>query len=89
MAVRLNNVDDMPWLEIGDRVAVTEAAGLSVGEFFVQRMDWRYSPAAGRGGMNMDLALLPADALFPHTDYFTMGVNTLGSASGAPGRYFY
>lgn len=89
MAVQLSNLDDMPWLEIGDRVTVTEAAGASVGAFFVQRLDWRYNPNPGSGGMSMDVSLLPADSLFAYSDYFVLGVNTLGSASASPGRYFY
>jgi len=81
----IKNIDGMPWLQVGDRVALTEQGGTSVGQFFVQQIPWSWAPGAG---MTMSPVCLPA-GLFAYSDYFVMGTNTLGDGSATPGRAFY
>jgi hypothetical protein len=56
------------------------------GDYFIQSIPWRFVPPAG---LSMDLTLLPADGLFPYSDFFTLGVSTLGTESAGKGRYWY
>lgn len=86
MTCQLRDLDGMPWLEVGDRVTVTEYNGELAADFFVQAITWHFS---SERGMSMDLELLQADDLFPYTDYFVLGTSTLGSGSATQGRAFY
>ena len=81
----LVNLDGMPWLEIGDRVTVTEQGSTSLGDFFVNQIPWKWE--SGKG-MSMSPVCMPA-GLFAYDDYFILGTNTLGSGSSLPGRAFY
>jgi hypothetical protein len=55
-------------------------------DYFIQAIPWRFVPPAG---LSMDLTLLPADGLFPFSDYFVLGTSTLGVESAGKGRYWY
>jgi len=81
----IKDIDGMPWLQVGDRVTLTEEGGTSVGDFFVQQIPWSWSPSRG---MSMSPVCLPA-GLFAYDNYFVLGTNTLGSGSATPGRAFY
>lgn len=84
-AAPVRNIDWMPWLQVGDRVTLTEQGGASVGAFFVHQIPWTW--IAGQGG-HIDPVCLPA-GLFAYDDYFVLGTNTLGDESATPGRAFY
>ena len=80
----IQNIDGMPWLQVGDKVTLTEQGGTSVGEFFVQQIQLSWTPQ----GMSMTPTCLPA-GIFAYDDYFVLGTNTLGDGSATPGRAFY
>ena len=82
---KIDDIDGMPWLQIGDLVTLTEQGGGSVGTFFVQQIPWSWSPMRG---MSMSPVCLPS-GIFAYNDYFVLGTNTLGSGSATPGRAFY
>lgn len=82
----LDDLKVVPWLELGDRVTVTERNGELNVDFFVESITYR---ASGRG-IWMRLELVRADGLFAYPNqYFILGTNTLGSSSTNPGRAFY
>lgn len=79
--VTLTGVPARPWLEVGDRVDVTETAGSGIdGDYFIGRMQWAY----GGGGYTQTLSLLSVADLFPLTasDYFIIGTSVYGSGAG-------
>ena len=80
---RVSVAKAMPWLEVGDRVALTAPGGLSA-EYYIQALDWSW----GKDNFPMTLDLLPTDNLFKYSDYFLMGTSVLGNGAGK-GRAFY
>jgi hypothetical protein len=73
MTVGIKNLDGMPWLEVFDRIEITEEAGDSLGEFFVGKIAWFYRR---NGGFGMDIGAMPAD-LFGSSSFFTLGTDPL------------
>ncbi len=84
--VDLRGVPGLPYLEIGDRVTVTETHSGINRAFYVVRVGWRF----GRS-FSQDLTLIEAthidatDAEFEYTNYFVLGQTALGTV----GRAFY
>ncbi len=78
------DIPAIPWLEIGDRVTVTEArAGLSAEVFYMVGLQTTFGP---RTGYRQTLQLLRATDLYPYSNWFVPGTTPLGAAGG---RYFY
>jgi hypothetical protein len=66
-----------PWLEIGDRVTLTdEASGVAAQDCYVLGINQAFQ---ARSFWNMTLTLLPVTDLFPYASYFQLGTDTWGS----------
>lgn len=87
IAFRVTDIVAMPWLEVGDRVRITESIeGGLTRDCFVEGITFR----GDAGGLWMDLDLLPVTGLFQYDGtYFVMGTNWLGEDTDAKGRYFH
>ncbi len=76
----LRGVPGLPYLEIGDRVTVTETATGINRDFFVVRIDWKYDRK-----FTQDLTLIDIASIYEYSDYFLVGATALG----AVGRAYY
>ena len=79
--IRISGVPARPWLEVGDRVTVTETLTGTSGDWFIEGMSWQFT---GKD-YPMSLDLVSAGDLFAYTNYFTIGTSTYGTN----GRLFW
>lgn len=87
-ATALSGIPCIPWLELGDRVTVTDAASGTNHAFYIVG-DMRgidFSSPDSATFVHKRLTLLPATGLFPRTDYFEVARTALGPAGG---KLFY
>lgn len=85
LGLRLAGLKGMSWLELADPVTVTGGYGLNA-LYAVQRIGHSWS---GEDSYRMDVDVLPLAGLYPYTDYFLLGTDTLGTGTASPGRFFY
>jgi len=87
--VSLKGVPARPWLEVGDRITVTETLTDIDEDYFIVSIKWVFD---GAGGYVQSIDAIRCSDLFPYTDYFTIGTSVYGSAyypAGSPGRLFW
>lgn len=72
--VRLTGVPARPWLEIGDRVTVTETLTDIDEDYFIESINWTFD---GRT-YKMNLSLVRAADMFAYSDYFILGTSDYG-----------
>lgn len=75
--VRLGGIPARPWLEVGDRVTVTETLTDIDEDYFIENMHWRFD---GRR-YTMDLDMVRAADMFPYTGYFIVGTSSYGTTA--------
>jgi hypothetical protein len=68
-----------PWLEVGDRVTVTETLTGIAEDYFIGHISWGWRPGAA---YLMDLDLMRIADMFSATDYFIIGTSKLGTGAG-------
>jgi len=85
--VRLSGVRGVPWLEVGDRITITETLTGIDEDYFITELAWSWSVT---GGYIQDITAVRASDLFPYSDYFVVATSTYGNGSGAnDGRLFW
>jgi hypothetical protein len=75
--VRLSGVPARPWLEVGDRVTVTETLTDIDEDYFIEAMGWTFD--GKRYAMNLDL--VRAGDMFPYSTYFILGTSAYGTTA--------
>ena len=83
--ITLRGVRGLPWLEPGDRITVTETLTGIDEDYFIGKINWSF---AADQGYTMNLELMRAADLYPHTDYFVIGTSHYGTGTGR-GRLFW
>jgi len=87
--VSLKGVPARPWLEVGDRITVTEELTDIDEDYFTVSIKWAFD---GGSGYVQSIDAIRCSDLFPYTDYFTIGTSVYGSAiypTGHPGKLFW
>ena len=79
--LELIGVPARPWLEVGDRVVVTETLTGIGEEFFIEEISWSFD---GKRYV-MSLTVVRAGAMFPYSSYFVLGTDVYGMSA----RYFW
>lgn len=73
--VELAGIPARPWLEVGDRVTVTEALTEIDEDYFLERIDWSFDGKK----YTMGLGMVRAAAMFPESGYFIVGTSAYGT----------
>ena len=77
--IDLRGVPARPWLEVGDRVTVTETlTGISE-DYWIGKIGWRWQP---KGTYTQDLTLMRIADMFSAEDYFIIGTSKYGTGAG-------
>ena len=83
--ISLRGVPARPWLEVGDRITVTEELTDIDEDYFIVTITWTYSP---NGGYMQSIDAIRCADLFEYTDWFTIGTSVYGPGEGK-GRLFW
>ena len=83
--VSLKGVPARPWLEVGDRITVTETLTDIDEDYFTVSIKWTFD---GGAGYVQSIDAIRCGDLFPYTDYFTLGTSVYGPVTGH-GRLFW
>ena len=76
--IELRGVPARPWLEVGDRVTVTETLTDIDEDYWVGKIQWRWNP---KGTYTQDLTLMRIADMFSVEDYFIIGTSKYGSGA--------
>ena len=76
--IELRGVPARPWLEVGDRVTVTETLTDIDEDYWVGKIGWRWSP---KGTYTQDLTLMRIADMFSAEDYFIIGTSKYGTST--------
>jgi hypothetical protein len=76
--IELKGVPARPWLEVGDRVTVTEALTDISEDYWIGKIGWRWSP---KTTYTQDLSLMRIADMFSLEDYFIIGTSKLGTGA--------
>ena len=76
--IDLRGVPARPWLEVGDRVTVTETLTGINEDYWIGKISWRWSPGST---YTMDLSLMRIADMFELEDYFIIGTSKLGTGA--------
>ena len=79
--LQLHGIPARPWLEVGDRITVTETLTDISEDFFIEEIGWAFD---GRR-YTMSLDIVAAADMFPYSNYFILGTSTYGTSA----RYFW
>ena len=76
--IELKGVPARPWLEIGDRVTVTETLTDTDEDYWVGKVQWRWNP---KGTYTQDFSLMRIADMFSLEDYFIIGTSKYGTGT--------
>ena len=83
--ISLRGVPARPWLEVGDRITVTETLTDLADDYFIVTITWTYSPG---GGYMQNIEAIRCSDLFEYDDWFIIGTSVYGMVAGQ-GRLFW
>lgn len=82
----IRGIPARPWLEVGDRITVTESlTGINL-DCMIGRMEWTFSRENPL--YTQTLHVMPYNDIFPYSNYFILGESVFGNGEGR-GRLFW
>ena len=83
--ISLRGIPARPWLEVGDRITVTETLTDIADDYFIVTINWQFAPGAG---YVQSIDAMRCSDLFAYTDWFIIGTSSYGASTGK-GRLFW
>lgn len=66
-----------PWLEVGDRITITETLSGTSGDWFINRLTWDFNGKSYR----MSIDCMKVGDVLPYSDYFILGTSAYGTTA--------